>query len=217
LKSRYHRAITYEALNGEFGSLVLETIISANLFQDRLRGQVGHAYFHFDDNSFQLAYQYMEVQRKSIYTTISQSMDPTPAWEALGRLTHTAQDFYAHSNYVRLWLDSQKTEPQPTADAIDPLDEVILHSPQLQSGRIYQPLELITLLPGMDRWVKPLLPHDSHAWMNLDTPERGPLFIYALTAARKRTRYEFEQVIDWIQTKMDVGAVIRFRGMGATL
>jgi hypothetical protein len=217
LKSRFHRSITCEALASEFGSLVLETIVSANLFQDRLRGQIGHPYFHFDSNSFQLAYRYMDEQRAIIYSTISQNMDPTPAWEALGRLTHTAQDFYAHSNYIQLWLESQPKDRQPTPEEIDPLCEVILRSPQLHSGRIYLPLDLLSLFPGMDRWIKPFIPRDSHAWMNLDGPECGPLFPYALAAAKMRTRYEVEQVIGRIQAKLDSGAVARFRALDATM
>ncbi|MDD5370857.1 MAG: hypothetical protein PHQ40_17380 [Anaerolineaceae bacterium] len=217
MKSRYHRDITHDALSGEFSSIVLETIICANLYQDRLMGQIGHPYFHFDDNSFQVAYHYIDIQRAIISTTISQSMDPTPAWEALGRLTHAVQDFYAHSNYVLLWVESQSTGQQLNPEDIDPCSQLILTSPKLRSGRIYQPLELLTLLPGLERWIKLLLPRDSHAWMNLDTPKSSPLFAYAIVAARKRTRIEVEQVIASVQVQMDSHAVARFRGMDATL
>ena len=38
-----------------------------------------------------------------------------------------------------------------------------------------------------------ILPRDSHGWMNLDSPERGPNFPYAFEAAVKRTKIEFER------------------------
>jgi len=38
----------------------------------------------------------------------------------------------------------------------------------------------------------PFLPRDSHAWMNLDSPEHNPQFEYARVAAVKRTQHELD-------------------------
>ena len=45
-----HRLTTREALGGQFSERALAAIISANVGQDRLAGQVGHDEFHFDNN-----------------------------------------------------------------------------------------------------------------------------------------------------------------------
>ena len=46
---------------------------------------------------------------------------------------------------------------------------------------------------GHRRFVRPLLPRDAHAWVNLDSPQTGPLFPYSLEAAVQRTAAEFER------------------------
>ena len=78
---------------------------------------------------------------------------------------------------------------------MDPLDGDLLNGPELRSGKIYWPLEPLSWIPRIGRWIMPLLPRDSHAWMNLDAPERGPAFPYAIAAAVKRTRYEYELTV----------------------
>jgi hypothetical protein len=120
--------------------------------------------------------------------------DPPSAWSAFGRLTHTAQDFYAHSNYIDLWLSCQPDGALPTPSEVDPLDPDLINTRALRSGKIYL-LELLSWVRILKPLVMPLLPRDSHAWMNLDAPERGPNFIYAFQAAVKRTRLEFERTI----------------------
>ena len=60
---------------------------------------------------------------------------------------------------------------------------------------MYLPLGLLSFVPGIKKLVIPRMPRDSHAWMHLDSAERGPLFEYAFHAAVKRTRYEFESVM----------------------
>jgi hypothetical protein len=64
---------------------------------------------------------------------------------------------------------------------------------RLISGRIYPPLEYFSFLPLLAPLVIPLLPRDSHAWMNKDDPSR-PDFDYAYAAAVKRTENELEQI-----------------------
>ncbi|MEZ0395472.1 MAG: hypothetical protein ABWK53_03435 [Anaerolineales bacterium] len=193
---RYHRLITERALAGCVDRRALEAIIAANLHQDHLlTGQIGHPEFHFDDNAFAASAAYLEAQRERARQALRQNR-PLAAWKAFGRLIHTAQDLYAHSNYVRLWLERHPAEARPPVETIDPCDEAVLTSPALHSGKVYYVLELASLLPPLRDWALAHLPPDSHAWMNLDSPDRGPLFDYALEAAIKRTRLEYERTLN---------------------
>ncbi len=80
------------------------SIISANLGQDHwLRGQIGHPEYHFDQNAFLESWAYIERNRTIVRSAL-EAGDNILALQALGRLAHAAQDFYAHSNYVALWL-----------------------------------------------------------------------------------------------------------------
>jgi hypothetical protein len=188
-----HRQITIAALEDLFSQNALEVIVTANLGQDALRRQVGHDEFHFDNNAFDKACAYIETQRNMIVPALGHA-DPVSAWQAFGRLTHTAQDFYAHSNYIALWMSGYAQPALPAPEQIDPLDPELIHSPRLQSGKLYYPLEALSFIPGLKRLVLPWLPHDSHAWMNLDEPSRGRAFPYAFQAAVKRTRHEYDLV-----------------------
>ena len=51
------------ALDDKFSSRALNKIIKANLNQDRLRGQIGHDEYHFDNNAFGKSYAYIEEQQ----------------------------------------------------------------------------------------------------------------------------------------------------------
>jgi hypothetical protein len=196
MQTTYHRAITTQALKAYFSPQALEAVVSANLGQDHwLRGQVGHDEYHFDQNAFQKSWDYIENNRALIWRAL-EAGDALAARQALGRLTHSAQDLYAHSNYVALWLRRFPAGVQPPAEEIDPFDRDLLEGPELRSGKLYYPLEVLSFIPGLKKYVLPLLPHDSHAWMNLDSPEQGSGFAYAFAAAVKRTRYEYEQTID---------------------
>jgi hypothetical protein len=197
---RYHIQITREALADSFSAEALETILAANLGQDLPSGQIGHPEFHFDDNRIAEGLAYMEAQRSLILAALAGS-DPKPAWQAFGRLTHTAQDFYAHSNYVRLW---RERHPELAEGQIDPLEPEIMNSPALVSGRVYLPWEPLSWLPVIGLLVRQLLPRDAHAWMNLDSPKSGPLFAFALQAGRQRTRREFEQIIRLLPSRRNL-------------
>jgi hypothetical protein len=117
--------------------------------------------------------------------------DAPSAWSAFGRLTHTAQDFYAHSNYIEMWLARQPQGVSPSASEVHPMHPDLIHSPALRSGKVYA-LELLTVIPFLAPLVKPWLPRDAHAWTNVDSPARGPRFKYVFQAALKRTKIEFE-------------------------
>jgi hypothetical protein len=166
-------------------------IIAGNLYQDRLRGQLGHDEYHFDNNAFEKSYAYIEEQRALTISSLLAN-DAPAAWSAFGRLTHTAQDFYAHSNYIDLWLACQPDGAIPTPSDVDPLDPDLINTRALRSGKIYA-LELLTFIPILKPLVMPILPRDAHGWMNLDSPKRGPNFPYAFQAAVKRTKIEFEK------------------------
>jgi hypothetical protein len=188
-----HAEIVRRALDGILSPRALEIIITANIGQDALNGQLGHDEFHYDNNAFQKSRAYLDEQRALILSALEDEKTES-AWQAFGRLTHTAQDFYAHTNYIDLWLSRQKKDTVPAAHELDPLDPDLINTPALRSGKLYYPLEALSFVPALKKFVVPLLPRDSHAWMNLDSAERGPLFEYAFQAAIKRTKHEFNLI-----------------------
>ncbi|MDQ3005534.1 MAG: hypothetical protein M3R47_09155, partial [Chloroflexota bacterium] len=101
--TQYHIEIISAALADCFSPRALSAISKANVYQDRLSGQFGHDEFHFDNNAFDKSYAYIEEQRSLTLSSLQKKEAPS-AWSAFGRLTHSAQDFYAHSNYITLWL-----------------------------------------------------------------------------------------------------------------
>lgn len=207
MNKAYHIEITHEALGASFSQEALQAILEANLRQDRLSGQIGHHEYHFDHSAFAAGYSYMDLQRQIILLSLTVE-EPSPAWQAFGRLTHAAQDFYAHSNYVRLW---QAQNPELPPEQINPLDASLLASPRLVSGRIYY-WEALCALPVIGRTFRHLLPRDAHAWMNLDSPEQGSLFAHALAAAKKRTHFEFNQMAQAIHRSLGNAGLARFAG-----
>lgn len=188
-----HIAITRRALEPHFSRAALETIIKANLRQDSLSGLIGHPEYHFDDNAFEASRAYMDEQRRMISESLLRG-DTASAHAAFGRLLHTAQDFYAHTDYAARWLSRFEGGTLPPPPEIDPVDPGLLASPDLRSGKVAHLAEALVLVPALKSLILPRLPEDSHARMNLDSPASGPLFEYAFEAAVKRTVYEFEQV-----------------------
>jgi hypothetical protein len=194
---QYHVSITRKAINEHFSQHALQAILRANLKQDDLlTGQIGHDEYHYDNNAIAASDRYIEEQRTLTHSALQNDNLPA-AWSAFGRLVHTAQDFYAHSNYVDLWLSrfhNNGQTPLPPSE-IDPLMGELVHSPGLHSGKLYYPWEVLAFIPGIKHFVIPLLPADSHAHMQLDSPARGERFAYAFEAAVKRTRYEFDTTV----------------------
>ena len=188
-----HAEITRRALDGRFSAPALAAILKANLGVDSLFNLIGHIEYHFDDNAFERSRAHLAAQHALVRPALERG-DPRAAWQAFGRLTHTAQDFYAHSNYVDLWLACQPDGLVPAASEIDPVDDSLIENPSLRSGKMYFPLGLLSFVPGLKKLIVPRMPRDSHAWMNLDSAARGPLFEYAFHAAVKRTRLELQQV-----------------------
>jgi hypothetical protein len=198
----YHIEIISAALEDCFSPRALTTITTANINQDRLSSQFGHDEYHVDNNAFQQANNYVEEQRALTISSLKAN-DAASAWAAFGKLTHTAQDFYAHSNYITLWLARFDYSPRSKAEwgggtpppqtEIDPIDPNLLNSSDLRSGKVYYPLDALYYFRPFRRFVLARIPRDSHAWMNLDSPEQGIKFDYALQAAIKRTKIEFDK------------------------
>jgi hypothetical protein len=186
-----HAEMIHLALDNAFSLRALEKIIAANIYQDRILGQIGHPEYHFDDNAFEKSYAYIEEQRALTISSLMAGEAPS-AWSAFGRLIHVAQDFYSHSNYVDLWLSCQSYGAIPTPSEINPVDPDLIDSRALRSGKIYA-LDYLTFFHILKPLLVPLLPRDSHTWMNLDSAARGPNFPYAFQAAVKRTKIEFEK------------------------
>jgi hypothetical protein len=188
----YHIEMTRLAIGEHFSTNAFEKIIAANIDQDRLLGQIGHDEYHFDGSAFEKSYQYVEEQRTLTVSSL-RTGDTASAWSAFGRLAHAVQDFYSHSNYVDLWLSRQPQKTASVPSKIDPVDPDLLNNPSLSSGRVYLPLEAFYHFHVLRPLLLRLLPRDSHAHMNLDSPAQGPNFDYAFQAAVKRTKIEFEK------------------------
>jgi hypothetical protein len=196
VQRRYHEKITYQALSEHISGSILQIITSASLRQDNLSGQIGHPEYHFDACKFSETHSYLSAQRRLLREQLTARPLPSrkqllKGWRAFGRIIHAVQDFYAHSNYVTLWLESAGAEPgELPPDEIAILVPDLMSNPRLVSGMIY-PLELLCYIPTLKPLVLRLLPADSHARMNLDHPGQGPLFDYAQAAAVKHTRHEY--------------------------
>lgn len=196
---RYHAEVTRAALGGVISPADLRTVIRANLHQDRLSGQIGHPEYHFDDSAFAAGEAYIEAQRRLAVEAVVHRRDRSAALEAFGRLLHARQDFYAHSNWVRLWVERQGGLEQCRADEVEicarPLDWA-----ELCSGTASPGLVVLSMLPLVGRLVKRFyLPPTTHEAMNLDHPGRGPLFPFALVAAAKHSWLEFEALVEAIE------------------
>lgn len=188
--AKYHIEMTTAALAPHFSERALEIIIAANLKQDSFWNQFGHDEIHYDNNAIDKGNRYINEQRGYVLATLL-SPGILGAWIAFGRLLHTAQDFYAHTNYVTLWLDQYNGAPPPPPE-IDPLKKELVQSPSLHSGKVYLPMDALYFIKPLRPWALKLLPKDSHGWMNLDTPDQGPKFPYAIAAATQRSTYELD-------------------------
>lgn len=206
MNAPYHREILEQALGNRVSAQALEAIYRANVNQDRLTALLNHPEFHMDDDALPEGLAYIEHCRAEA----ARAATPAEAWAAFGRLTHGAQDFYAHTNYVALWRERYPHLP-PTTE-INGVDPDLLKHPRLITCRVYLPLEAFYYLPGLGRFIQKLLPADSHANMNLDTPATGELFPYAMEAAVQRTVVEFERTLALIGEEQGEAAMRAFVG-----
>lgn len=191
MDSRYHVEIVRAALAGLFSEPDLQRIIRANLAQDRLATLIGHPEIHFDDSEFVASERYLQTQRQQAVQAAASGAREA-ALEAFGRLLHGRQDFYAHSNWVPLVVAERggvaRCQPGTVPLCLDPTADT-----RLRSGRGVVWHYLAVRLPLVGGWIeRRLIPADSHERMNLDNPRRGPLFAYAMDAAIRHTRLEWE-------------------------
>lgn len=208
MDSQYHVQLLTETLESYFSPPALAQIIAANLGQDALRYQLGaYPHFHFDNNQIARSLAYVDEEHARIGTSTS-----APAQRAaFGRLTHTVHDFYAHSNYVDLWLAAHGGLATTTADEIDGLDAALLNHPQLFTGSFKLWFDTLYYIPGLRPLLRSLyLRPNSHEAMNLDTPSQGPKFAYAMVAAKQRTLYEYERARATLCARGGEAALARF-------
>jgi hypothetical protein len=199
--TQYHIEIMLNSLGNRFSPRAMSAITYANIHQDRLSGLFGHDEFHFDNDAFEKSYAYVEEQR-ALTVSCLQKADVLSAWSAFGRMFHTLQDFYAHSNYITLWISSFDEQALPASSEVEAVNPNLLNSPDLRSGKVYYPFELLYFWRPTRNFSLQWLPHDSHAWMNLDSPEQGFKFDYAMQAATKRTVIEFEKTTTGFSDEM---------------
>lgn len=206
---RYHAAITARALGAHFDAPALRQIVRANVGQDSVASLLGvHPEIHVDNDLIAPALASMEAEHARIAALVAQPNGGTAQRHALGRLCHTVQDFYSHSNYVDLWLAQHGGTATP--GEIDALDPRILGSPALHSG-YFSPLRYILYrVPLLGPRIP--VPTTSHDAMNLDAPERGPRFHLAVAAATRRTAFEYERAVAAVRTAGGAAAVERFHG-----
>ena len=206
---KYHTEIVQTALGAHFSAADIEIITAANLGLDVLAGQIGHPEYHFDDSAFAAGEAFIGQQRQAVVDAVLRG-DRAAALAAFGRLTHARQDFYAHSNWVRRWAESQggveHCQPAATPLCLDPRTV-----PGLISGNNLLFVYILHRLPLLGPLFKRLyMPPQSHEAMNLDHPGRGPLFPLAMAAAAAHTRMELTQTVAALQTAGGPGAVAFF-------
>jgi hypothetical protein len=195
MDARYHAEITRQALADHLDEAALHVIVRANLGQDRLANLVGHPEIHFDDSAFAAGEAYIADQRRQAVTALLERNDRPAALAAFGRLLHGRQDFYAHSNWVALWVDSRGGLAHCSPDQVEICANPLL-VPQLISGAGVPWHFIAVRVPLLGRLARRyLIPADSHETMNLDHPGRGPLFPFAMAAALQHSRLELELLL----------------------
>ncbi|MBM4422608.1 MAG: hypothetical protein FJ030_04345 [Chloroflexi bacterium] len=189
--ARYHAIILAESVGQHFSPEALNEVVAANIGQDSPLNLL-NSVIHFDNSLIREAPAYIEEQ----HALLARADDPRAMRAAFGRLTHTAQDFYAHSNYVDLWLAARGGIERARPEGIDGLDPAILDSPNLKTAHFYLWRDFIFYVPLFQRFArKHLVFPNSHEEMHLDDPSRGPKFYYAIAAAKQRTLAEYRRAI----------------------
>ena len=179
-----HSRITSEANSGILTSEQLAIVIANNVAQD---GHQVDSKRHFDNCCFAEGAAYI----KDEWHKIEVETDPLTetALIAFGRLLHTVQDFYAHSNWIEL---HQSDDPIPIWD---------LNLNTLPSGIVSGTWSI-----GYPKNCTSQAPH--HSQLNKDDPESeegrkvvaiGPnhgktLFTLAYDAAIRASSKQFEQL-----------------------
>ena len=192
MNEEYHRQVTTEALADHLNAADLEIVIQANIGQDTVWNWLTTPERHYDGRRFTQAEAYIAQERARAVSAFQRG-DRIQALQALGRLLHTRQDFYSHSN----WMQRCAEEAGSAAQSAD--NPIICLDPQadttLFAARAPFLIHALYLIPVMGALIKRVyLPADYHEAMHLDNPSRGPLFAPSLLAARLHTRLEWETV-----------------------
>lgn len=93
----YHADITKRANEAQLDDQQLELVIAANIAQDL---QQTLSEIHFDNCTFAESIEYINSEWRLVKQAGDRLGDAALA--AFGRLLHTTQDFYAHSNWIEL-------------------------------------------------------------------------------------------------------------------
>lgn len=215
MDGQYHIQLLTESVGTNFSPQGLAQIIAGNLGQDALPYLLGiHPHYHFDNNKITQGLAYVEEEHTRIRSLSKQNADAQIGAKqraAFGRLTHAIHDFYAHSNYVDLWLVEHGGLAHSHAHEIDGMDASLLNHPQLYTGSFWLWFDIFYLVPGFGSFLHKLyLRPNSHEAMNLDNPRQGPKFAYAMIAAKQRTIYEYDRAIAGLHTQGGDHAVQRF-------
>lgn len=114
-----HSEITKEAIEQELRDKGInvedlsrecfEIIIDANKRQDQIKDFFSNPYpeYHFDSNNIEQGILYINQQWDII--RINEGVDCEEVLKAYGRLLHTIQDFYSHSNWVELYAPTVRS------------------------------------------------------------------------------------------------------------
>jgi hypothetical protein len=212
MDSQYHIQLLTETLASYFSPPALDQIIAANLGQDALRYQLGaYPHYHFDNNAIARSLAYVNEEHVRIGKLATTANSAAAQRAAFGRLTHAVHDFYAHANYVDLWLEKNGGLASSVAEQIDGLDPTLLHNPQLYTSSFLLWFDTLYYIPGLRSILRSIyLRPKSHEAMNLDSPRQGPKFAYAMEAAKQRTLYEYRRAADNLQAIGGKEALYRF-------
>jgi hypothetical protein len=211
MNSEYHVQLLTETLGSHFSQQALEQVIAANLGQDSIRYLLGaYPEYHFDNNEIARSLAYVEAEHTRI-GALAASGDAAGQRAAFGRLTHAVHDFYAHSNYVDLWLAANGGLANSAAHQIDGLATHLLEHPQLYTCNFILWFDTLYYIPGLRPLLRRLhLRPDSHEAMNLDNPAQGPKFDYAMEAAKQRTLHEYQRALNTLMAHGDEHTLERF-------
>lgn len=214
--ARYHDAITRAAIGLHFSAEAYDTLIRANWSQDAVPGLFDEVR-HYTGDTREKAPAYIDEEFARIAELAPQPDRVTELRQAFGRITHTTQDFYAHTNYVDLWLAASGGLDNTTPDQIDGLDDSLRHSPDLILCTFVNWRDWLYYVPLIgDLFRRIYLDPQSHEAMHLDMPSRGPKYHYAAEAARQRTVVEYNRACDLIREHGGHDALTRFHGQATT-
>jgi hypothetical protein len=212
----YHTLITCEAVGDVFDPVAMAQIVRANHRQDGILNQL-RGNLHVD-NRIDGGLAYIEAEHASLAELAARQKSGNLQRAAFGRLVHTAQDFCAHTNYVRLWLASNGGLNETSPGDIDGLDADLMRHPELRTGSFVLWRDWVYHVPAVKRLARSLyVPSGSHEAMHLDSPARGPEFAYAFAAACQRTRHEYQRAAQVVLRQGGEDALYRFHHAQAAI